>query len=114
MDDDVIIDAPRIELLFKIRKRCNLTVLCEPDMEWLPAFLAKQRVRVVEHLVPARRAKVLVHAAEVALKLGVGVARSAAQREHAADRAPPPFAAMFFAQACKTRNAPTTLMSITL
>jgi len=27
LDDDVIIDAPRIELLFKIRKRCNLTVL---------------------------------------------------------------------------------------
>lgn len=30
--------------------RCNLTVLCEPDMEWLPAFLAEQRVRVVASL----------------------------------------------------------------
>ena len=30
--------------------RCNLTVLCEPDMEWLPGFLAEQRVRVVASL----------------------------------------------------------------
>jgi len=30
--------------------RCNLTVLMEPSMQWLPAFLAEHRVRIVASL----------------------------------------------------------------
>ena len=30
--------------------RCNLTVLCEPSMDWLPEFLQQHRVRVVASL----------------------------------------------------------------